>query len=175
MSEKHEILIGFKYFSTFVFLRFRGFVIIGFRVRHLSFDIHLKFELWQLKLKIHFFTDNPLYTAIRGLLIRGIENRFGPLFYLIVQFINRAEIHTGCLAVFYAGRFFTLFCPVGAEVAQIRWKRKIVNGHSIQGLQDMLVYNNAEFPCRITMFLLAGDLAGSATRTVIILDQKSAL
>jgi peroxiredoxin len=39
----------------------------------------------------------------------------------------------------------------------------------------MLVYDDTEFPGWITMFLLAGDLAGTATRAVIILDKKSVL
>jgi peroxiredoxin len=39
----------------------------------------------------------------------------------------------------------------------------------------MLVYDNTEFPGRIAMFLLTGDLAGTATRAVIILDKKSVL
>ena len=101
-------------------------------------------------------------------LIGGKENSFGPFFHLKVQLINRAEVHTGCLAVFHAGRFSTLFCPMGAEVAQVRRKREVVNRQSFQGLQDMLVYDNTEFPGRIPMFLLAGDLAGTATCAVII-------
>jgi hypothetical protein len=64
---------------------------------------------------------------------------------------------------------------MGAEVAQIRRKREIVNRHPFQRLQDMLVYDNPEFPGRIPMFLLAGDLTGTATRAVIILDKKPVL
>ncbi len=102
-------------------------------------------------------------------LIGGKENSFGPFFHLKVQLINRAEVHTGSLAVFHAGWFFALFCPVGAEVAQIRRKWEVVYRHPLQSLQNMLVYDNTEFPGRIPMFLLAGDLAGTATRAVIIL------
>jgi len=64
---------------------------------------------------------------------------------------------------------------MGAEVAQVRRKGEVVNRHPFQGLQDMLVYDNTEFPGRIPMFLLAGNLAGTATRAVIILDKKSVL
>jgi hypothetical protein len=74
-----------------------------------------------------FSTGSPFYGVIEGPLIGGKKNSFGPFFHLKVQLINRAEVHTGCLAVFYAGRFFALFCPVGAEIAQIRRKREVVN------------------------------------------------
>ena len=84
-------------------------------------------------------------------------------------------MHTGRLAVFDTGGFFAFFCPVGAEVAQIRRKREVVNRHPLQGLQDMLVYDNSEFSGRVSMFLLACDLTGTATGAVIILDKKSVL
>ena len=112
---------------------------------------------------------------MKGSLIGGIENSFGSFFHLMVQLINRAEMHTGRLTMFYAGWFLAFFCPVGAEVAQIRRKREVVYRHPLQGLQDMLVYDNTEFSGRIAMFLLACDLAGTATRAVIILDKKSVL
>lgn len=80
---------------------------------------------------------------------------------------------TGCLTVFYTGRLHTFFCPMGTKVAQIRRKRKVVKGHPLQGLQDMLIDDDTEFSGWIPMFLLAGDLAGTAASAVIILYKKS--
>jgi hypothetical protein len=116
---------------------------------------------------LNFSTEGPLFG--------GKKNSFGPFYHLKIQLINRAEMNTGRLAVFNAGRFSAILCSMGAEVAQIRRKREIVNRHPFQGFQDVLVYDDTEFSSRIPMFLLAGDLAGTATRAVIVLDKKSTL
>jgi len=53
---------GSPFNSTFVFSKFRVFVIIFSGFWHLSFDIHLAFGLWHLKLNIQYFIVVALFS-----------------------------------------------------------------------------------------------------------------
>ena len=75
--------------------------------------------------------------------------------------------------MFHTCRLFTLSSPVGAKIAQIRWKRQIIERHPVHGLQNMFGYNDPEFSGRISMLLLASHLAGMAACAVIIFNQQS--
>ncbi len=103
---------------------------------------------------------------------RRVEYGLRLLVHLSGQFSKRPKAHAAGLAVFNAGRLSTVLGPVGAEITKISWKRQIVNRQAVFLLKNMLGNRNAKLASRIIMFLLTGDLTGSATGAIIIIDQQ---
>ena len=91
------------------------------------------------------------------------------------HFVNVAESHTACLAVFYTGRLFSLCRTLGAKVAEsggigneIHVDVILVNAYSNQFLNLYTAHTAGKI-----MLLLAGDLTGVTPGTIFVFDEQS--